>query len=335
MTNFRHRYLLPFLSVVTLLAATQPAHAVGVDPAEATLVQREQAQSLFKKGRILFQRERYDEAIVQFRASHDIVASPNTRLLIARCLRESGKLVEAYVEFGRTAIEAEELEQGDPRYARAARAGAAERKALEPELGFVSITIVNAGPESVLHVADEKIKRVAWNEPIPVMPGDVHISIESPGYLPANETVVVKAGHPIEVTIDARANPVRGAHEDSSPDAKVDASASTQGRNLRPYAYVAGGIGVAGLATFTIAGLMARSSFNDLEESCQGSCPPDRQDDIDSGRSKQTIANVGLVIGVVGLAAGTTLYFMSDDEPDGTRAGLVVSPGWIGVKGRM
>lgn len=41
-------------------------------------------------------------------ASLDIVASPNTRLYIGRCLRDMGRTVEAYVELGRAAVEAKE-----------------------------------------------------------------------------------------------------------------------------------------------------------------------------------------------------------------------------------
>src|ERR1700744_5476021 len=70
------------------------ARADGVLPAQASPVQREQAQSRFVRGKDLLARNRYDDALAEFRASLDIVSSPNTRLEIARCLVATGKLVE-------------------------------------------------------------------------------------------------------------------------------------------------------------------------------------------------------------------------------------------------
>src|ERR1700677_143702 len=99
------RVLLASSVLALSLLAAPLALADGVLPDVATPVQREQAQSRFAKGRDLLSKKQYDDALVEFRASHDIVASPNTRLEIARCLRTSGKLVAAYAELGRTSIE--------------------------------------------------------------------------------------------------------------------------------------------------------------------------------------------------------------------------------------
>src|SRR5258708_34499925 len=82
------------------------ANADGVLPSAATPVQREQGQSRFARGKDLLARKKYDEALVEFRASREIVASPNTRLEIGRCLRETGNLIAPYAEFGRAPVEA-------------------------------------------------------------------------------------------------------------------------------------------------------------------------------------------------------------------------------------
>src|SRR5438045_289387 len=88
-------------------------HAVGVEPSKATSIQIEQARTRFLKGKTLFAQKKYDEALVEFRASLEIVNSPNTSLYVARTLREKGNLVEAYVEFGRTEVAANELSVED------------------------------------------------------------------------------------------------------------------------------------------------------------------------------------------------------------------------------
>jgi hypothetical protein len=314
------------------LSAPSIAHAAGIEPGAATPVQREQAQARFLRGKDLKNKQKLDEAIVEFRASLDIVASPNTRLELARCLRDKGRLVEAYVELGRTAVEAKELLAQDTRYAKASVAANAERQALEPSLGFVTITIQNASDATTVTVAGEEIRRAAWSEPVPLMPGTTEIAVASPGHAAVKRSVTVAARERTSVTIDASSGE---AERVAAPAPPVDTGGDHS--SLRPFAYVAGGIGVAGLVTSVIAGSMAQSTYNDLEKACHGPCTTDHSSDISSGKTKEAIANVGLALGIVGVAAGVVLYVVSKPKPGaaGTSAALVVWPGGIGVKGEM
>src|SRR5258708_4041091 len=106
-------------SILALLLAQTSAQADAVLPAAATPVQREQAQARFLRGKDLMTRRQYEDALAEFRASHEIVASPNTRLQTARCLLAMGRLIAAYAELGRAAVEAKELTSQDHRYQRA------------------------------------------------------------------------------------------------------------------------------------------------------------------------------------------------------------------------
>ena len=73
----------------------------------------------------------------------------------------------------------------------------------------------------------------------------------------------------------------------------------------------AGGVGAAGLITFGIFGGMTLSTYGDLDDTCpDGNCPVGSQEDIDAGQTYQTVANVGLVIGLVGAAASATLFLL-------------------------
>ncbi len=312
-----------------VLTVAPASFADGVPPDQATAVQREQAQSKFTKGRKLFQKKKYEEALQELRASHEIVSSPNTRLMIARCLQEMGRLVEAYAEFGRTAVEARELERADRRYAQAAESAELDRKDLETKLGFVVVDVRNPAPDSTLRVGGEEIKRAAWGVAAPAMPGDTEVVVETPGRPPVRKSVTLSAGQRAEMTIDAGVLPPKPEPPPPPPP--------EESNSMRTWAYVAGGIGVAGLATFAVAGLMANGTYSDLEDECGGPCPPERQDDIDAGRRQQTIANVGLAVGVIGIGTGVALYLSSEpkDSAPGPSTAVVVSPNWIGLRGRM
>ena len=317
------------------VASTSPARADGVLPSQATPVQREQAQSRFLRGKDLMARRAYSEALAEFRASHDIVASPNARLEIARCLLEAGKLVAAYAEFGRTTVEAKEQVAEDKRYQLALDSANAERADLEPKLGFVTLTIENPSDATRVTIAGEEIRRAAWTEPAPVMAGTTAIVVISPDRADVPGSVPLAAGARTALTIDAQSGAAAGPALATS---EAPPSESHAGRvPLRSVAYVAAGVGAAGIATFAVFGALAHSTYDDLQNACgAGPCPASRADEISSGRTRQTIANVGLAVGLVGVGAGATLFVLSLKTGTASAgAALVVSPAWMGLEGPL
>jgi hypothetical protein len=104
---------------------------------------------------------------------------------------------------------------------------------------------------------------------------------------------------------------------------------------------VAGGVGVLGFATFAIFGAMAGSTYNDLQSVCHGGpCPSSKADEISSGKTQQAVANVGLAIGIVGLAAGGTMFVLSlghksSETSAAPAAALLVSPTGVGARVRF
>ncbi len=261
-----------------LLSVAGTAFADGVLPAVATPVQREQAQARFVRGKELLSKNRYEEALAELRASHEIVASPNTRLQLGRCLRAMGKIVAAYAELGRSMVEAKELVAQDNRYQRAYDAAAAERAEIEPQLAFVTMTILNAADGSIVRVGGEEIRRAAWGEPAPVAAGTTEIVVETPGRSPVKRELTVGAGQKLQVTIDAQpaeappAAPVATAEPPQHP---------SWAKSPRNWAYVAGGVGAAGLLVSVVFGAMAQSTYNDLGSACHsGGCPPGKSDEI-------------------------------------------------------
>ncbi len=326
-------------SLGLIVLAPGASHAAGVSPAKATPVQREQAQSRFLKGRELYNAKKYDAALAQLQASLDIVASPNTRLYIGRCLRDMGRTVEAYVELGRASVEAKELVTEDARYEQAATAANDERTRLQPKLGFVEVSVTHPGSATTLRVAGDEVRRGGWAEPVPVVPGNVDVIVETPDKAPVSQTVAVRAGEHKQVAIDA------GADAPAAPEAPAPAAttieSSTDGRAaMRPLAFAAGGIAVAGLATFIVAGAMANGTYSDLEKACgNGPCPRGHEGDISSGKTQQTFANIGLGVFAVAAAASVTLFVLSSPKkttatlPAPPSARVAVGPSFVTLQG--
>ena len=310
------------LSLGLFALVPSAAHAAGVSPASATPVQREQAQGRFLKGRQLYSTKKYDAALAELNASLDIVASPNTRLYIGRCLRDMGRAVEAYVELGRAAVEARELVHEDARYEQAATAATDERAQLQAKLGFVEVAVTRAGPETALRVSGDEVRRGGWAEPVPVRPGTVEVVVETPGHAPIVQTLDVRAGERKEVAIDAAAD--TGADAPPAPpppDPPVEARTDDARGLMRPLAFATAGGAVAGLATFLVAGTMSNGTYSDLEKACgSGPCPPGHDGAISTGQTQQTLANVGLGVFATFAIASTTLFVLSSPKKATTAA---------------
>jgi hypothetical protein len=330
-----------FAGAIACALLTAPiTRAAGVDPSTATPVQREQAQQRFNRGRELFVRKQYAQALREFEGSHEIVASPNARLFVARCHRELGQLVAAYVELGRVAAEAHEFEHEDPRYAKTAESANTERDEIAPKLGFVLVTVEHATDATTLSVGGDEIKRAGWGEPAPVLPGTTEIVVQTPGHAPVKATLSLAAAERKPVTLDAALGelpPPVVAAPAPPPAADVDEEDAASRRRLRTFAIVAGGVGAAGLVTFAVAGSLSNGAYSDLQKQCHGPCPSSQSSLVSKGKTEQTIANVGLIVGAVGAVAGVTLFVVSLPKSHAAAApkdsAIVVGPTWIGMRG--
>jgi hypothetical protein len=337
MKTTKRAALISVLVAAALVAAAPAARATGVDPAAATAVQREQAQAHFLKGKELFDKSDFAGALEEFRASLEIVASPNARLYVARSQRELGHLVEAYVEFGRTAAEAKEHEHEDGRYGKAAEAALAERDAIAPKIGFVMLTVRNANDTTTVNVSGNALLRAGWNDPVPVRPGKVDVEAVTPGVLPVRKSIDIAAGQKVPLELDAQAPAVAASGNNpggGAPETRVTHHAHPW---MLPAAIVAGGVGVAGMLTFTFAGIASNNTYSDLRAKCgTGPCPPNLAGEVSSGKTQQAIANVGLVFGIAGVLAGATflvLWLLPSSHPASPSASLVVGPSSIGLRG--
>jgi hypothetical protein len=348
--------LSPWIAFALVSLSTSAAMAAGVEPTAATPAQVAQAQKQFERGRGYVAKKEYDKALTEFRASFDIVASPNTRFSIARALRDMGNFAEAYAEFGRTIAEASALAAKEARYQQTADAAASERGDLESKIALVTFTVAHAAPDSTLKVGAREVPQSDWSEPVPIAPGSVDAIVSTGGREAARTSLTVTAGEKKNVTLDAALPapppvvappaPTTAPDPNDSPFAagkplpeapKAPPAEAPHPTNLRPHAYVAGGVAAAGFVTFAIFGALEKGTFSNLQDQCHGGpCGPDHASDISSGRTQQTVANVGLVVGIVGLAAGVVLFVVSrPSKSPGTGTAIVVGPSFIGVRGSL
>ncbi|HEX8791900.1 MAG TPA: tetratricopeptide repeat protein [Polyangiaceae bacterium] len=339
------------VSALSLVALATPlASAAGADPSTATAAQKKEAMDHFTAGKQALETKNYEKAVAELRASLDVVDSPNARLELARALRDAGKLADAWTEYERVVQDATKLAAKEERYAKTADAATTERTDVEAKLAFVIVTVAHAPADGVLKVGGKTVPQDQWVEPIVAPAGAVDVVLtDASGKELARQTVMAAVGQKLPVDLDAQPAPAPAAPHEVAAEDKPDMGpapsdttpppASSGRAGLRPWAYVAGGVGVAGLAAFTIFGLMANSNFSDLQNSCHplSACPSSKSGEIDSGKTDQIIANIGLGVGIVGVAAGATLFVLSlgGKSAPAASTGLVVGPSFVGVRGTL
>jgi hypothetical protein len=323
--------------------AAPSVRAQGASIESATPEQKKAAQDGFKKGASAQKKGQHEEALAAFKESYQAVASPNTHLMMARSLVELNRLEEAYVEYEKTLAEAKAAAGTDKKYQQTADQAEKELADVRGKIALLTIEVSGAGEGDRVTVRGRELDKNDWGKPIPVMPGSVRVELVTAAGKETVQEVNAEAGGSQSVTL---APPTAAAppppETEGHAEAKLDTSGGT---SLRTWAYVAGGVGIAGLATFGVFGVMNNSKHSDLEEQCNnGVCPKSAEEDADTGRTYQTIANVGLVVGVVGLATGTVLFLMSGNKEEkaaqrttrraqAARWNVDVGPRWVGVRG--
>ena len=178
---------------------------------------------------------------------------------------------------------------------------------------------------------------------VPVEPGSISVHVTAPGMQEVTRELQLAAGENKSLAVSLMPEP----EEEAPPPAKEEAEARDRptapepakeepSTSLRTAVLVVGAVGVAGVATFAITGAMAGRKYSTLEDECGDSrCTrPAMQDVVDKGRTLQTVANVSLIVGAVGLVAGGTMvYFGWPSETAGQpqTAGLALDLGANGV----
>jgi hypothetical protein len=294
--------------------------------------QRAGAQKTYEAGTKLYDSRHFEEALAAFRASYQIVASPNSHLMMARCIRDLGRNAEAYREY--EAVAAEASSKGD-KYKSTAAAAIEERDELRPKVALLTIRLPDAPPEFTVKVGPGTVAKGEIGTALAFDAGPTVVIAEAPDGATARAEVTLTAGATSEVELRLVKPEVKVAAPPPAPVAPPPPPPSPS--PLRTWAYVAGGVGAAGFITFGIFGAMTSSKYSSLESACPDKqCSPDKQGDIDSGKTYQTVANIGLGVGIVGIAAGATLFVLSLNQPkDETAPKVGLGLGSATVSGRF
>lgn len=318
--------------------ATGDTPRTGVPFDKAKYQQTRKATAAYKAGVKAMNEKKLDEALAKFRESYGVVASPNSRHMIARAHFEAGKLLEAYFEAQAAITEAEEASKKAAKYKKTAAAARAELDAIIEKLAVVTVNVVDAPVGAALTVAGIEIPSSNWGQELLLLPGETELVLTTEAGTETKK-VTLEAG---PTTIDI-SPPAPKPVEEPVDDTPEDEGGTYEGPDRLMMAIIAGGVGVAGMISFSIFGAMSSSKHDVLQENCNSSamtCSSEFEEDADAGSTYQVVANVSAVVGAVGLAAGAGLLLWevmdppAEEGPDtALRPRVSIGPGAISVSG--
>jgi hypothetical protein len=309
---------LPLVALVSL----QSPSAFGQTVDDGT---RNAARSLASQGKEAFDKADWDRARDLFHRAYSLVPAPTIALYEGRALAKLRRFVEAeeaYMRAARTTLDAESPEP----FRKAVHD--AEDDLLALRVKMPKVTIVPSGPgashpELSVTLDGHPLKSALLGVEMPIDPGEHTLRAVVPGAEPVQVTfsVVEKQQQKVDVPVPRAGHIAKSLQVVNARPSLLEPVAtpptSRPSQWHLPAALIAGGVGVAGVATGVITGLMAGSRYSKAERECPGrACVEGSSgwDTVQSFRTLRTVSTVGYIVGGVGLAAGATLFLLTPSK---------------------
>ena len=313
----RRPYPALLVGLVSLAAATGPVIAMPRVAHAQTEDAREEAKRLFTQGSAAFLGRRYTEALESLRVSYKLVPSPNSGLLIARCLREINRPIDAVEMYESVAADARRrAADGDPKYAQTAEVATTESSAVRATLGTVRVRVARPNAGAKISIDGGVAVPVTDAELVVLHPaGEVLVRLKPATGAEQSQRATLAAGGELRMEFTPAAiapvtEPARG-----KPPAPPAPEGEPPAWTL-PASLVAGGVTLVGAGLFVGFGLQSQSIYDDLNQRCgPASCGSAERTRADDGERAQTLANVGLAVGLAGAAATVTFLLVRAFAP--------------------
>ncbi|XXY48681.1 hypothetical protein WME91_52625 [Sorangium sp. So ce269] len=295
-----------------IAAAALGAALLAAPPAGAqTKEELAEARALFQEGVALSAANNCAAALARFQAVANVRRTPQVLFNIAECEARLGRLVSALGNYRIAAAAAE----GDPK-AREVTANVGPRiEDLEQRIPRLAIRRGQGALTATILLDGSALGAAEMSADIPVDPGPHVVSARIGDREVVRETVTLEERDEktVEVAITEPPRPATPPRAAAPPDAAPPEAPRPAARSSKVPGLVALGAGIAsGVVGGVFLGLRA-GTLSDLDALCGGdrSCPPSARPTADRGRLYTGVAEVGIGLGVAGVAAGIALLVTS------------------------
>ena len=309
---------------------TRAAHADENSPAQAAY---EQGVDAFRAGDL-------SNACRLLAESYRLEPLPGVLFTWATCELRAERLASAaahYADFLNAVARLPPAERAAQEERR--RSAQRERARILPQVPFLTV-VVSASVQHASSVLRDgtPLPPNAQGVETPVDPGEHVIVFVGPdGARTEQRVVLAKGEHKTIVLGFANA---REAAQAARPSAAVPVSTATGERPATsPWVYLTGGVGVAGILTGSIAGLLAIRDKNVVDGACNGlACSARGKDAASAAKTEATVSTIGFGVGLAGLVSSVIIYLTDTPRADARAVPkhwsvVATSPTAVGVAG--
>ena len=264
-------------------------------------------------------------AIEKLSRAESLYHAPSILGRLGECQVNVGQVVAGTENLNR--VVREELAPNAPKAFRDAQARAKSvlNTAL-PKIARLTVRVEPTDAKPQVTVAGAPIPAALLGVERPTDPGTHEVVVSAPGYLEQKTSVTLTEGGTQELALTLQKDPaaaVVAPPPDASPAlvpvATSAPAADTGGKKDHTLAYVALGVGGAGLIVGGVTGLLAIGKKGDLAGCQDKRCPSSEADKLDSAKSLATISTVGFAVGFVGVGAGIVLLLTGGNNASASR----------------
>jgi hypothetical protein len=300
--------------------STAATDAVNLDLARNTAV----------KGREAFNAGDYETALALFRRAFTLFPAPTVVLYEARTLEQMGMLIEAVEAYSRTTQMAI-VANAPAQFAEAVEAARQEGEALRVRIPTLTLEVrgaTAADPNLTVTLNGRLLPTDQLGRPQNLNPGTYRVV----GTVGANRraqgevTLVPGQNRRVELNLAPVTEEVTASTSNVLAAPAVEGDSMSR-RDVPALAYVAGGVGIAGITAGVVTGLMANSKYNDAERECgqEHRCAPGTPgpDAVDAFRTWRMVSSVSYGVGAVGIAAGVVLWLTASSDAQAGQVGSI------------
>jgi len=287
------------------------------------------ARSVAVSGREAFNAGDYETALSLFRKAYELYPAPTVVLYEARTLEKMGQLLEAVDAYSRTTRTA--VPTGAPaQFAEAIAAARSEGEALRARIPALVVEVrgvSSADPRLSVSLNGRTLSHEQLTRAQNLNPGTYRVVGTMGGERGTTTDVTLVPGQTRRVVLNMTPEPSDPLATEAVVSAPVGAEPPSSPRRGPPtLAYVAGGVGVAGIGAGVVAGILANKKYDVAENDCanriciQGS---EGSSALDAFRTLRMVSSVSYGVGAAGIAAGVVIWLTASDETEAGQVGTI------------
>lgn len=254
-------------------------------------------------------------ALARLESVARIKMTPQVRFHLARCKEQLGRLTEALGDYRLAEYEATKLNL--PELSEMTRA----RQDLESRVPKIEVSLSPNLRNSTVELDGIALGVLGSGQRIPLNPGTHQLVVHTPDGQSFVKLVSVAEGSVESVQLEEPPGFVQRSSRATAPQPPRDTIEPGPSARSPAWAWIAGGVGAAGLVSASVLWYVREKAIDDLNNGCQNNvCPTNLRSTQTRGEQASIAAPLALGVGVLGLAIAT-YGFVAAPKKTSTNAG--------------